>query len=768
MKRIALFLLACCVSAMAGTYYVSSSGGNDLSNGTSVGTAWATLGAHVNGGSFNPGDVIYLKRGDTWNEQLIPPSSGLPGSPIQFDAYGTGPAPVITAAAPIPFAAGSWTYVSGNTWRATIASTIPSATADMVRFGNVYGMKRTGGSCASAIASKYDWCLGWPSLYVYSPAGVNPTTTYASDGSIVPIIGTPTGLQMIYVNGKTWLTFQHIKVQMFDYMGVGVAGAADNLVFANMESDGMVPYGTTPHGFYVYATNPTNIQFLNDEAHLNYDGFRFSGTATAITVTNCRAYANRDAGFKDTTGHATYAYSHFYGNNVAQLATGDVVGGIAGSGNISPTTAPVVTNFATYPARFSFTVDDVGSSAGTEAYINTFLPTFSTRGVKFNAGVVPSYAVDWTSVNTWYGLGHGIDSHSWSHQYYTTSTSPQNVTPYPNAPALNIQYAGSGTAANMSIAGGILTTTVTGAPADNLSVSLASYNNQQLVQYLNSVPHYTAQNNLSGWPLDRPYTHASNLLNVSNQDIKSSAYTIQYDQTKLLPDEMTAAKSAIQANVAGLNVGVYIYPDGLEDPTTEVDAVAAGYTAARGSLAMKGQDNVTASANSVYANGVNVQNLTSLAVIQIHGMPQEQINALGASLVFRAAAWGAPYGLFTHYNSRGDLTPDISNAELGYLLDAVTASGGVWMTNAALAGAVTAGTNLGGTTRWVQSASGTAVNLAVAGAGSPTVGSGAVTGYPVDMAGVNRMAMGAWDIGASSYLSQRHGTGSGPGMTTVW
>lgn len=290
----AAFLVAILVAiggtARAATYYVSSSAGNDSNNGTSPATPWATLRTHVNGGSFNPGDVIYLKRGDTWNEQLIPPSNGLSGSPIQFDAYGTGAAPVITGAAPIAFATGSWTYDSGNTWRATIATTITSATADMVRFGNVYGAKRTGASCASVITSKYDWCVSWPILYVYSPAAVNPTTTYAAEGSIVPIIGTPTGLQMVYVNGKSWLTFQHIKVQMFDFVGVGVAGAADNLVFANMESDGMVPYGTTPHGFYVYAANPANIQFLNDEVRAHDFGWGASDDRNLIGRYSTRTF----------------------------------------------------------------------------------------------------------------------------------------------------------------------------------------------------------------------------------------------------------------------------------------------------------------------------------------------------------------------------------------------------------------------------------------------------------------------------------------------
>jgi hypothetical protein len=763
-NRYRMFAVIALVMALArlgfGTsYYVSSSTGSDSNDGLTAGTAWASLGTHVNGGTFLPGDIIYLKRGDTWNEQLIPPSSGAAGNPIQFDAYGTGAAPVITAAAPIPFVSASWTYVSGSTWKATIAST----SVNVVRFGTVYGMKRTtGGSCSSVIANKYDWCIAWPSLYVYSPAGVNPVMTYATDGSVTPVVAIPPGLQMIAVNGKSWITMQHIKVQMFDYMGVAVTGAADNLVFANMESDGMVPYGTTPHGFYVNATNPGNVQFLNDDAHLNYDGFHFDGTAAAITVANCRGYANRDSGLKDNTGAATYSYSHFYGNNIAEMLPNDVVGGIAGGGNIPSTMAPVVKSFNSYPARFSFTVDDVGSSAGTEAYINTFLPLFSARGMKFNAAVVPSYPVDWPSVNNWYALGHEIDSHSWSHQYYTTNTNPQNATPYPNAPALVIQYTGSGTAATLTIAGGVLTTSVTGASGDNLNVPLASYNALTLFQYLQTLPHYSVQQNstlwtTNGWPLSRPNTHVADLLSVSNQDIRSAAYTVLYDQTKLLPDEMTSSKSAIQANVPGLGESFYVYPDGIEDPTTEADAVAAGYTAARGSLAMKGQDNTTASANSVYGNGVNVQNITSLGAIQIHGMSQPQINALAANLVFRAAAWGVPYGLFTHYNSRGDDRPDISNTELGYLLDAVTAAGGTWMSNTGLASAATSGANFGGTTRWGQSASGAAVNLVVAGAGSPTVGRGIPTAYPVDLSGVNRALLGAWDIGASAYVSARYG-----------
>lgn len=283
--------------APATSYYVSSSSGNDANNGTSAATPWATLGAHVNGGTFAAGDVIYLKRGDTWNEQLIPPSPGAPGNPISFDAYGTGAAPVLTPV--INLAGASWTHNTGNIYTTTLSTAIGSPQINNLHLGNVWGRKRSpnpGCTSAGVILGYGDFCVVYPTLYVYSPNGTLPSAYYSS---IVPVVGQPSGLAMVSIAGKAWITVQHLKIQMFDYMGISVTGASDNLVFANMEVDGMVPYGATPLGFYVNGTNPTNIQFINDDAHLNYDGFRFDGTATAITVTNCRGYANRDTGLKD-------------------------------------------------------------------------------------------------------------------------------------------------------------------------------------------------------------------------------------------------------------------------------------------------------------------------------------------------------------------------------------------------------------------------------------------------------------------------------------
>src|SRR5438309_2297953 len=72
-------------TAFGTTYYVSSSSGSDANGGTSAGAAWATA-AKVNAQSLQPGDSVLFKRGDVWNESLVPLTSGTAASPISFDA----------------------------------------------------------------------------------------------------------------------------------------------------------------------------------------------------------------------------------------------------------------------------------------------------------------------------------------------------------------------------------------------------------------------------------------------------------------------------------------------------------------------------------------------------------------------------------------------------------------------------------------------------------------------------------------------------------
>jgi uncharacterized repeat protein (TIGR02543 family) len=78
------------------TYYVDYSSGNDTNNGTSPQTAWKTLDK-VNATQFGPGNQLLFKSGEIWFGQLWPKGSGVEGSPIVINSYGTGDKPKIDA-----------------------------------------------------------------------------------------------------------------------------------------------------------------------------------------------------------------------------------------------------------------------------------------------------------------------------------------------------------------------------------------------------------------------------------------------------------------------------------------------------------------------------------------------------------------------------------------------------------------------------------------------------------------------------------------------
>jgi len=252
-----LFMLAVLMwsgVAPATTYYVSSSTGSDASSGTSVASAWKTL-AKVNGQTFQAGDSILLKRGDVWNESLVPPSSGASGNPITFDAYGTGAPPNLTGYYAVPSSA--WVQVTGNDWKAPVPSTY--TTINFCLFGSVWGQKV--GAASGNLTAQWDFYFANGYVYVYSVG--NPASFYGT--AIVPMA--LSNVPVINVNGKSWLTFQHFLVNWFDEYGVYVQGASDHLVFANMEADSMIPQGAQPLGFYVNesAPGPGDIKIYNSE-----------------------------------------------------------------------------------------------------------------------------------------------------------------------------------------------------------------------------------------------------------------------------------------------------------------------------------------------------------------------------------------------------------------------------------------------------------------------------------------------------------------------
>ena len=110
-----LLLLLPTFLAAQTSYYVSSSGGNDLNTGRSIDQAWRSL-EKVNSFKPAPGDKILFKRGDWWEGTLTVGASGTSGNPVVYGAYGVGEKPRILGSKRIE----GWTLHSGKIYKAKV------------------------------------------------------------------------------------------------------------------------------------------------------------------------------------------------------------------------------------------------------------------------------------------------------------------------------------------------------------------------------------------------------------------------------------------------------------------------------------------------------------------------------------------------------------------------------------------------------------------------------------------------------------------------
>jgi uncharacterized repeat protein (TIGR02059 family) len=137
MRIVFITLFLALSSYLAATDYYVKNGGNDLAQGTSDATAWATI-EKVNSvfSTLKPGDRILFKKGDKFYGTIIISKSGTSGSPITIGSYGTGDKPIITGFTEIT----SWTDEGGGIYSAALNS---EALTNMVTIsGKQYAMGR--------------------------------------------------------------------------------------------------------------------------------------------------------------------------------------------------------------------------------------------------------------------------------------------------------------------------------------------------------------------------------------------------------------------------------------------------------------------------------------------------------------------------------------------------------------------------------------------------------------------------------------------------
>ena len=163
-------------------YYVSNDGDDD-DDGSTPETAWQTI-AHVNEQTFQPGDSVLFRRGDTWRETLYVASSGTPAAWITFGVYGTGDKPRILGSEQ----AIGWVQEPShpNIWRSSTPLNNPYLS--YYSNGEVYfeeldgttswGDQQDYNASFSNMTKEYDWSWNANTVYVYAPS--NPGSRYAA------------------------------------------------------------------------------------------------------------------------------------------------------------------------------------------------------------------------------------------------------------------------------------------------------------------------------------------------------------------------------------------------------------------------------------------------------------------------------------------------------------------------------------------------------------------------------------------------------------
>ncbi len=730
-----------CGLAQATTYYVDPAGSNG-NNGLSPQTAWRTL-LKVGISTFQPGDVVLFKRDGVWNEWLTPPSSGAPGNPIKFDAYGNGRPPEFTGY--YATTESQWSNAGGSVWKIALSGSQPISQLKFVRFGTMWGNSR---GAQNLLANDRDWYYDAvaQNLYVWSAAG-SPIMHY---GSVTPIV--LSGQSLINLNGVNYLEIQHIKLDWYDGYGIQVQGLSDHIWLANIMADSQVPNGPVPIGFYVHPTGtPGDIHIYNTDAHRNYIGYRFDGTPTTVELKNCRGFANRVYGLLDNTAAVNYSYCHFYANNIATGVSTDI-GGTPGpvdrGNNIAADTPPNIRGFMQYPARVTLTYDDPGLLDGSHQYIESLLPMIKAKGAPLSIAVVTGYDLSRQLISTfqsWINDGWDLNSHSVSHQYFT----------YPNA--FTLQYTGTAASSvTLSISNKQFVISAPGDPNAQVNWDLsgsAKDMNPSGLDTLGGLIYTLNQRGVFAVTADpnmKSAVKSEDLADVSSEDIKSTAQLLLMDKTRLMTDELGWSMAWMSANLTGLPTNrVYVYPGSKEDTSTETIAAAAGYAGARGSGTMQPSPN----AATVLASGVDVQNILSQgSVPTFQNITDTQFANKLKAIVFKSAVWGVPIGIFFHMN-------ELSAGQVSVMIDTLRNSGATLMTNTELVSYLLGTSQNTSTTYYADSVSGAAVDARPT-SFSPGVDQGATLAdeYKTDLMGIDQSQYGSgWDVGAFTFVPEQLG-----------
>lgn len=207
--------------------------------------------ADINVCSFNPGDQILFKRGDTWREQLTVTSSGSSENPITFGAYGSGMNPIIDGSDLIT----GWSAVAINLYKTTCALTPNQVFEDGTRLA--YITWNTDISTTYQSMSAGTWTLDTANsiLYVWTLNGTTPSTHTIEASHRSYAIESFNNNYLIFHN----LTLKNATITNFSGCGtyitidsVSVSGAYGHGITANR---GAAIYFGTTNNYWTVSNN---------------------------------------------------------------------------------------------------------------------------------------------------------------------------------------------------------------------------------------------------------------------------------------------------------------------------------------------------------------------------------------------------------------------------------------------------------------------------------------------------------------------------------
>ena len=249
MRKLFLSLLAllaaAAVFAQNKTYFVSAQG-NDSADGLSVATAWKSIGK-VNSVTFQPGDRILFRKGDTFYGQIAVKGSGKEGNPITMSSYGDGPGrPVINLGA----AEGAGILMENvSHWEVygmEVVSFEPYSIG-IGRQGIVVRISAGGTFEHFVIRDNYVhdiWGqLGGNGLYVnYSSSAILVHTARQASGMAVTGSNEPTVINDVLIEGN--------RIERVDKCGIVCRGARNNVVVRGNYMDNIGGDGIFVNGPY--------------------------------------------------------------------------------------------------------------------------------------------------------------------------------------------------------------------------------------------------------------------------------------------------------------------------------------------------------------------------------------------------------------------------------------------------------------------------------------------------------------------------------------